>query len=120
MMVETVNRKPWLPASIAVFRLMPNPKPTMEYCNNFLTKESVSKTFPKILTNKIPKSKAMGGELNDENEKTANAKNRILRNRLFLGMFTEFSFAKIFKTKYSFCNFSYTRNLYKKIVLLKI
>ena len=73
---------------------MPNPKPTMEYCNNFLTNESVSKTFPKILTNKIPKSKAMEGELNDENEKTANAKNRILRNRLFLGMFTEFSFCE--------------------------
>ena len=87
MMVETVNKKPLLPASIAVFRLIPKPKPTMEYCNNFLTKASVFKTFPKILTNKIPKKSAIGGEMSGENDNATNAKNRIWRNRLFFGMF---------------------------------
>ena len=71
IMVDTVNRKPWLPASIAVVKLIPKPNPTMEYCNNFLTKESVSITFPKILTNAIPDKRAIGGEINGVKDKTA-------------------------------------------------
>ena len=75
--VETVKRKPWLPASIAVFRLMPKPNPIIEYCNNFLTKLSVSRTFPNIFTKRIPNNKAIGGETIGEKDKTASAKKRI-------------------------------------------
>ena len=86
-------------------QINPKPNPIIEYCNNFLTKVSVSRTFPNIFTKRIPNNKAIGGETRVKKIKQRVLKRGVEEVIFLKHVLSELSNAKLFKTKIYYVTF---------------